>query len=210
MAASDSRVIELVVVGTVSGPVAFTADKLPPFATLQGPGGESRVEAGAVIMATGFEPVATTHFADYGLGVLPDVVSSLDMEDLCRAGALRRPSDGEPVRRVAILACDGPRDSANLPYSGAVTSMTALKQAMLVRERDPESQVYVVYEDMQTPGRDELYYRHVQEDHGVFFVRGREASFPFYPLETAPAGWWSPPRTRCSPATSASRWTWWW
>jgi len=145
-------------------------------ATLQGPGGESRVEAGAVIMATGFEPVATTHFADYGLGVLPDVVSSLDMEDLCRAGALRRPSDGEPVRRVAILACDGPRDSANLPYSGAVTSMTALKQAMLVRERDPESQVYIVYEDMQTPGRDELYYRHVQEDHGVFFVRGNVRS----------------------------------
>ena len=141
-------------------------------ATLAGPDGESRIEVGSVIMATGFEPVPAAHFADYGLGVLPDVVSSLDMEDLCRRDALTRPSDGRPVRRVAILACDGPRDSANLPYSGVVTSMTALKQAMLVRERDPESQVYIVYEDMQTPGREELYYRHVQEDHGVFFVRG--------------------------------------
>jgi quinone-modifying oxidoreductase, subunit QmoB len=145
-------------------------------ATLQGPGGESCVEVGAVILATGFEPVASSHFAAYGLGRDPDVITSVDMEELCRAERLRRPSDGAPVRRVAILACDGPQDTANLPYTGAVASMTALKQAMAVRERDPDATVFIVYEDMQTPGRDELYYRHVQEDRGVFLVRGNVRS----------------------------------
>lgn len=144
--------------------------------SLQTASGPVTVEAGSVVMATGFEPVASTHFADYGLGVEADVVSSLDMEDLCRAETLTRPSDGGKVNRVAILACDGPRDAANLPYTGNVASMTALKQAMAVREHDPDAQVYIVYEDMQTPGRDELYYRRVQEDHGVFFVRGQVRS----------------------------------
>ncbi|HEV7466773.1 MAG TPA: FAD-dependent oxidoreductase [Candidatus Dormibacteraeota bacterium] len=142
-------------------------------ATLEGPGGAETVEVGSVVMATGFEPVAAAHFAGYGLGENPDVISSVEMEDLCRAGELLRPSDGRPARRVAILACDGPADSANLPYTGNVTGMTALKQAMYVRERDPEAEVFLVYEDMQTPGRDELYYRRVQEDHGVFLVRGQ-------------------------------------
>ncbi len=142
-------------------------------ATLEGPDGAETVAVGSVVMATGFEPVAAASFAGYGLGENPDVISSTAMEDLCRAGELRRPSDGRPVRRVAILACDGPADTANLPYTGNVVSMTALKQAMYVRERDPEAEVYLVYEDMQTPGRDELYYRRVQEDHGVFLVRGQ-------------------------------------
>jgi quinone-modifying oxidoreductase subunit QmoB len=144
-------------------------------ATLEG-AGAGTVEVGSVVVATGFEPVPATHFADYGLGVEADVVSSVGMEELCRADRLVRPSDGAPVRRVAILACDGPRDQANLPYSGPVTSMAALKQAMAVREHDPEAEVYIVYEDMQTPGRDELYYRRVQQEPGVYFVRGQVRS----------------------------------
>jgi quinone-modifying oxidoreductase, subunit QmoB len=149
-------------------------------ATLDGPEGPDTVEVGSVVMATGFEPVSEASFAAYGLGRLPDVVGSVAMEELCRAGelagALPRPSDGRPAHRVAILAGDGPDDAANLPYTGGVTSMTALKQAMDVRQLDPGAQVYLVYEDMQTPGRDELFYRRVQEDHGIFLVRGQVRS----------------------------------
>jgi len=145
-------------------------------ATLQGASGPESVMVGAVVVATGFEPVPASNFGAYGLGSRPDVITSVEMEELCRKERLCRPSDGAPVRRVAILACDGPDDTANLPYTGNVASMTALKQAMAVRERDPDAEVYIVYEDMQTPGRDELYYRHVQEDHGVFLVRGHVRS----------------------------------
>jgi quinone-modifying oxidoreductase, subunit QmoB len=140
--------------------------------TVSSGSGADEVVVGAVVEATGWQPVAAEHFARYGLGTLADVITSIDMEAMAARDRLTRPSDGSRVTRVAILACDGPDDSANLPYTGSVTSMVALKQAMYVREADPDAIVFVVFEDMQTPGRDELYYRRVQEDAGVFLVRG--------------------------------------
>jgi quinone-modifying oxidoreductase subunit QmoB len=133
-----------------------------------------QIEVGAVIEATGFVPVPDSQFAGYGLGRLANVISSIEMEELASAGdgALRRPSDGGEVASVAILACDGPGDADNLPYAGNVSSLVALKQARYVRERNPGAQVFIVYEDMQTPGASEFFYRAVQQDHGVFFVRG--------------------------------------
>jgi quinone-modifying oxidoreductase subunit QmoB len=135
--------------------------------------GREEIVAGAVVFATGFEPVAAESFAAYGLGKFPNVITSVEMETLAREGEIRRPGDGRPVRRVAILACDGPGDGANLPYTGSVASMVALKQAMYVLERHPDAQVFIVYADMLTLGLDELYYRFVQERQGVFFLRGQ-------------------------------------
>lgn len=138
--------------------------------------GPSQVEVGSVVVATGFVPVPDDRFAAYGLGKLENVVTSIEMERLAAAKEIQRPSDGRPVECVAILACDGKSDAGNLPYTGTVTSMVALKQAMYIRQRDPSSQVFIVYEDMQTTGLEELYYRAVQQDAGVFFVRGEVAS----------------------------------
>ncbi|MHB8657681.1 MAG: hydrogenase iron-sulfur subunit [Solirubrobacteraceae bacterium] len=143
--------------------------------TIAGEGGPTAIEVGSVIEATGFVPVPDEQFAAYGLGRLPDVVSSIAMEELAAAGELRRPSNGGPVQSVAILACDGRADTGNLPYAGNVSSLVALKQARYVRESNPDAQVFIVYEDMQTPGREEFFYRAVQQDHGVFFVRGQVA-----------------------------------
>jgi quinone-modifying oxidoreductase subunit QmoB len=140
-----------------------------------GDGDPTTIEVGSVIEATGFIPVPDEQFAAYGLGRLPNVISSIAMEELATQGELRRPSDEAPVRSVAILTCDGHGDAGNLPYAGNVSSLVALKQARYVRERNPDAQVFIVYEDMQTPGRDEFFYRSVQQDHAVFFVRGQVA-----------------------------------
>ena len=142
-------------------------------AALEQGGQATEVEVGAVVFATGFEPAPDQHFERYGLGQLADVITSVGMEELARQGDIRRPSTGQPAQRVVILACDGPEDSANLPYLGNVTSMVALKQAMYVHQRHPEATVHIVYQDMQTPGLDELYYRHVQGQRGIFLVRGQ-------------------------------------
>jgi quinone-modifying oxidoreductase subunit QmoB len=142
---------------------------------IAGAGEPSTIEVGAVIEATGFVPVPTERFSAYGLGRLPNVISSLEMEELAAAGALKRPSDGAPVRSVAILACDGHADAGNLPYAGNVSSLVALKQALYARQLGEEAQVFIVYEDMQTPGPDEFFYRAVQQDERIFFVRGEVA-----------------------------------
>ncbi len=141
-------------------------------ASLDQHGEPCQLEAGAVVFATGFEPAPDGLFSRYGLGELEDVITSVGMEDLARQGQVLRPSTGAPAQRVVILACDGPGDAANRPYVGPVTSMVALKQAMYVRQRQPQATIHVVFQDMQTPGLDELYYRHVQGQRGIFLVRG--------------------------------------
>ncbi|MHB8293559.1 MAG: FAD-dependent oxidoreductase [Acidimicrobiales bacterium] len=134
------------------------------------------VEIGSVVMATGWRPVEARAFARYGLGEIADVVTSIDFERMAASGQLLRPSDGRPARRVALLACDGPDDVDNLAYSGAVTDMIALKQAMYVSDLDADASAFVVYEDMDTPGQAESVYRMAQRDPSVFFVRGQVTS----------------------------------
>ena len=135
--------------------------------------GEVRsVSVGAVVLATGWRPFEGPTFERYGLGASPNVITNVTLEELARAGDLVRPSDGKPVRSVAIIQCDGAGDEANIQHSASVTSLVSLKHAAYIRERCPDASVYVVYRDMQTPGRYEYFYKKVQEDPGVLFTRG--------------------------------------
>lgn len=145
-------------------------------ASLEGPGGATEEVIGSVVMATGFETPPPERFARLGLGSAPDVITSVDLESMVASGKIARPSDGAPPRRVAILACDGPQDSGNAGHLGVVGSKVALKQAGYVLSHLPGSQAFLVYEDLETTGVSELYYRDLQTQPDVFFVRGRPTS----------------------------------
>ena len=142
-------------------------------AIIESGGERQEMTVGSVVMATGFRLAGPDQLAHYGLGRLADVVTSLDLERMSAEGRIRRPSNQEEPQRVAIVACDRSADRDYAPYAGNVTSMVSLKQALYVRAAYPEAQVFVVYEDMQAPGHHELFYRHLQEDPGIFFVRGQ-------------------------------------
>jgi quinone-modifying oxidoreductase subunit QmoB len=135
-------------------------------------GSADLVTAGAIVVATGWTPGSAETFTTYGLGTLPNIVTSIELEQMAARGSIVRPSDGRPARRVAMLLCDGRGDDAHLPYRRNVSSLVALKQALYVREQLPDATVYVLYKDMQTPGQHEYFYRRVQEDPGVLFSRG--------------------------------------
>lgn len=147
-------------------PGAFTAELASDEAT-------SQLTVGAVVLATGFRLAGTEQLGRFGLGSIPNVIDSGTAEHLAQAGGIVRPTDGQTPSRVAILACDGSDEGTELAYSGNVTSQVALKQAQYLRAANPDGTVYLVYEDMQTPGAAERFYRTVQEDPGVFLVRGQ-------------------------------------
>lgn len=135
-------------------------------------GATERVTVGAVVVATGWLPAESTKFESYGLGKYANVVTSLDLETMAAQGAIVRPSDGRPVTRAALVVCDGPGNDLHLPYGGNVSHLVALKQALYIREQRPDSIVYLLYGDMQTPGQYEYFYKRVQEDEGILFSRG--------------------------------------
>ena len=92
------------------------------------------------------------------------------------AGKIVRPSDGLPAKSVLFVQCAGSRDKEHLPYCSSACCMRTLTQITYIREQDPETQVYVVYKDMRTPGQYERFYRAVQDQPLNFFTKGEVAS----------------------------------
>ena len=136
------------------------------------------VVAGAIVLATGWQPADPGRVNRYGYGRIKNVVTSLELEEMAAKGAVRRPSDGGPVKTVALINVDSADDAEQIPYSGNVESLVALKQARYLRDADPDRQVYVAYRYMHTPRQNEYFYRAAQQDEGIFLTRaaGREVS----------------------------------
>jgi quinone-modifying oxidoreductase subunit QmoB len=116
------------------------------------------------------EPVAT--YDHLGLGTIEDVVTNVQFEEMAAAGKITRPSDGKPAASVAFLQCPGQGSDRDFPYASAVMSRVALKQAKYVREDNPEGKAYILYQHMRTLGKDEYFYKSLQQDEGIFMTKG--------------------------------------
>jgi quinone-modifying oxidoreductase subunit QmoB len=127
---------------------------------------------GAVVLATGFEPYNPAKLEHLGFGKSPNVITTLSLEEMALQGSFRRPADGQAAKRVAFILCAGSRDPKHLPYCSTVCCLNALKQALYVREKDPQAKVYIFYKDIRTPGQYEDFYRRVQEEDGIFLTKG--------------------------------------
>ena len=143
--------------------------------TLRSNGSTEEFRVGAMVQATGWKPYDATKLGHLGYGS-PNVITNVQMEELTAAGAIHRPSDGRPARRIAFVQCAGSRDKEHLPYCSAVCCRVTLKQAMLARQLDSETQAYVLYKDIRAPGQYEDFYRAAQEDPGIFFTKGEVIS----------------------------------
>jgi quinone-modifying oxidoreductase subunit QmoB len=139
--------------------------------TARANGAQETFRVGAVIQATGWKPYDANRLGNLGYGRVADVVTSIELEEMARDGAITRPSDGQQPQSVVFLQCAGSRDPEHLPYCSAVCCMATLKQATYLKEANPETEVYIVYKDIRTPGQYEDFYRRVQKD-GAVFVKG--------------------------------------
>ena len=140
--------------------------------TLKQDGNEIKLNVGSIIQATGFRPYDPAKLDHLGYGKNPDIITSIQMEELAHEGKIKRPSDNKEVESVAFIQCAGQRDENHLRYCSSVCCRTSLKQALYVREQNPEAKVYIFYKDMRTPGQFEDFYRAVQEKDGVFLAKG--------------------------------------
>jgi len=141
---------------------------------------EVEVKAGAVIVATGWQPYDATKLDSLGFGRFPNVITNVMMERLAATGGptggkMVRPSDGKQPAHVAFVQCAGSRDENHLPYCSGVCCMASLKQARYVREKNPDSQVAICYIDIRAVGRHEKFYYELLEDQRVAFIKGKVA-----------------------------------
>ena len=136
---------------------------------------------GAIVAATGFEPISMEKFDEFAYSQSPDVVTSLEFERLMNAagptgGTLLRPSDGTHPHTLVFVQCVGSRcdgGEKGKPYCSKICCMYTAKHAMLTREKYPDTEVYVFYIDVRTPGKNfDEFYRRAVEDYGVHYVKG--------------------------------------
>ncbi len=140
-------------------------------------------EYGAIVVATGFQPMDVNPLNELGYAENADVVTSLELERLMNAagpskGTLLRPSDGKHPHTIVFVQCVGSRCDENTkrgkPYCSKICCMYTAKHAMLIREKYPDTDVHVFYIDVRTPGKNfDEFYRRAVEQYGVDYIRGQ-------------------------------------
>ena len=135
------------------------------------------VSAGAAILTTGFTHFDSINKPEWGFGQYPDVVTTSQVEQMVSSGkGIRRPSNGEKPKRVAILLCVGSRDrQIGREWCSKICCSVSAKMAMEIREELPESSVYIYYMDIRTFGLYEEIYWKSQEEHKVKYIKARIA-----------------------------------
>jgi heterodisulfide reductase subunit A len=130
--------------------------------------------ADAVLLTTGFELFDARKKEEYGYGIFENVITSADLEKMFVLYGKPLMADGSEPKKVAFIHCVGSRDEkVNNPWCSKVCCVTAVKQAVEVREALPECEVYNFYMDLRMFGSGyEQLYKQAQVK-GVNFIRGR-------------------------------------
>jgi quinone-modifying oxidoreductase subunit QmoA len=143
---------------------------------------ETTLTVGAIIWATGWRPYDADRIQPYGHDRYENVISSVEFERMLdpfgpTGGKIVRPSDGKEAKNVAFIQCAGSRDRNHLKHCSRICCMATLKQTTYLREKfgdDFKASVY--YIDIRAIDRIDDFYRKVQEDPNVTFVKSKVAS----------------------------------
>lgn len=143
---------------------------------------EITLNVSSIILATGLELYDPAPISEYGYKRYKNVLLSLQFERLINAsgptrGELLRPSDNKHPRRIVFIQCVGSRtQQKGLAYCSSVCCMYATKEAILVREHEPECEVYILYMDLRVFGkRFQEFVSRARDQWGVKYVNGRAA-----------------------------------
>ena len=124
------------------------------------------VEHGIAIIATGGKAVDTD---EYLYGKHPNVTRWHDLE--------QNPEKLKDAESVVFIQCVGSRDE-NRPYCSRICCTASVSQAISIKEKNPDTDVFILYRDMRTFGERETLYKKAREK-GVIFIR--------YSLDNKPA-----------------------
>jgi len=131
-------------------------------------------KADAVLIAGGFDTFDAKRKEEYGYGIYDNVITSVELEEKLKDPQFLN-CQKSTSKRVAMIHCVGSRDEKVCNnYCSRVCCVTAVKQAIEIRKKSPETEVFCFYMDLRMFGRHfEELYREAQERYGIQFIRGR-------------------------------------
>jgi len=136
------------------------------------------LDAASIVLTTGYTVFDARIKPQLGHLLLPDVITSLELERMTSAGGptggkLKKLSDGGSPKSVLFVQCVGSRDmTAGRPYCSCVCCMQAIKNAILIREKNADIDVTICYMDIRSYGKGYEEYYERAKALGVKFLRG--------------------------------------
>nr|AGF93003.1 4Fe-4S ferredoxin iron-sulfur binding domain-containing protein [uncultured organism] len=123
----------------------------------------SEIESDTIVLTTGFEEIDPSDYYKYDEE--DKVMTQLELDEALADDELDDPEN------VVFINCVGALEE-DRPWCCRVGCGNSLKNAKAIKERYPDSNVYVLYKDMRVFGKgEEEYYADVQEKEGVVFIR---------------------------------------
>ena len=136
-------------------------------------------EAGAIIVASGFDNIDPSLLGQYGYGAHPDVLTGMEFERLLTSagptgGELVRPSDGKHPKSILFVLCVGSRDRRFYRYCPRFCCMYSIKHAFQALDHGVKD-VTALYMDVRAYGKGFDAFWKRTEQAGAKFIRGKPA-----------------------------------
>jgi heterodisulfide reductase subunit A2 len=136
------------------------------------------IPAASILITTGYTVFDACNKSQFGHLTLPDVITSLELERMINAsgptgGKILRLSDGNKPESIVFIQCVGSRDmSIGRPSCSCVCCMQAIKNAMLIKEKNPTMDITICYMDLRAYGKGYEEYLERAKALGIRFLRG--------------------------------------
>jgi heterodisulfide reductase subunit A len=136
--------------------------------TIRGKDNEEQKETvGCILVATGAVPF--TPNGQYGYNG-KNVITQIELEEKLRNGAV-------DAKRVVMIQCVGAR-SPERTYCARICCQTAIKNAIYIKELNPDAYVHILYRDIQMYG--------TENERMLWESRGKGVRYDIYNVESPP------------------------
>jgi len=134
-----------------------------------------QLDSDAILVTTGYDLFDARKKEEYGYGIYDNVITSAELEEVFTHHRKIETASGKTPKKIGFVHCVGSRDEkVGNHYCSKVCCVTAVKQAIEVKEQLPDCEVYCFYMDMRMFGMlFETMYKDAQAKWGVNFIRGR-------------------------------------
>jgi heterodisulfide reductase subunit A len=133
-------------------------------------GEEKKIQAGAIVVATGFRLYDVKEKPQLGYGKLDNVLTALEFEEMINSGKVLL-KNGDVPKSVALIHCVG-RDERG--YCSKVCCLYSIKYAHYLRDNLPDAEVIDLYTDLCLPHKADQKYFDEAKNKGVRFIRSEE------------------------------------
>ena len=142
--------------------------------TLLSNGKAENLDHGVAIIATGASPLKPV---EYGYGRDARIITALELD----RKFIEKDLSLKDLSTAVFIQCVGSREPERM-YCSRVCCTHAVDNALALKRKDPDMNVFVLYRDLRTYGERELIYKDAREA-GVFFIRYTLDSKPQVTIE---------------------------